>query len=134
MYQETNWKLCKDYFWGLPIGLQKTMVQMEPMDQYQELSDWKEGVIDTNFLPIIMRSLNWDEQTKQTIAQIATEPITEAKKEQIVEELQEECSPTASITTELAQDAKQYTKEVPIPDEYQQHWKVWRRIPQISTL
>ena len=110
------------------------MVQMEPMDQYQELSDWKEGVIDTNFLPIITRSLNWDEQTKQTIAQIATEPITEAKKEQIVEELQEECSTTASITTELAQDAKQYTKEVPILDEYQQHWKVQRRIPQISTL
>ena len=45
MYQETNQKLCKDYFWGLPIGLQKTMVQMEPMDRYQELSDWVEGAI-----------------------------------------------------------------------------------------
>ena len=40
MYRETDRKLCKDYFRGLPIGLQKTMVQMEPMDQYQELNDW----------------------------------------------------------------------------------------------
>ena len=30
-YQETDKKLCKDYFRGLPIGLQKTMVQMEPI-------------------------------------------------------------------------------------------------------
>ena len=45
MYQETDHKLCKDYFRGLPIGLQKTMVQMEPMDGYQELSDWIEGAI-----------------------------------------------------------------------------------------
>ena len=43
MYQETNHKLCKDYFRGLPIGLQKTMVQMEPMDRYHELSDWIKG-------------------------------------------------------------------------------------------
>ena len=45
MYRETDCKLCKDYFRGLPISLQKTMVQMEPMDQYQELSDWIEGAI-----------------------------------------------------------------------------------------
>ena len=45
MYQETDRKLCKDYFRGLPVGLQKTMVQMEPMDQYQELNDWVEGAI-----------------------------------------------------------------------------------------
>ena len=45
MYRETDCKLCKDYFHGLPVGLQKTMVQMEPMDWYQELSDWIEGAI-----------------------------------------------------------------------------------------
>ena len=44
-YQETNKKLCKDYFWGLPIGLQKTMVQMEPIQRYAELGDWYEGAI-----------------------------------------------------------------------------------------
>ena len=44
-YQETDKKLCKDYFWGLPIGLQKTMVQMEPVHRYTELSDWHEGTI-----------------------------------------------------------------------------------------
>ena len=45
MYQETDKKLCKDYFRGLPIRLQKTMVQMEPIHQYQELSDWIKGAI-----------------------------------------------------------------------------------------
>ena len=45
LYWETDHKLCKDSFQGLPLGLQKTMVQMELMDQYQELSDWVEGAI-----------------------------------------------------------------------------------------
>ena len=45
MYQETDKKLRKDYFRGLPIGLQKTMVQMEPLHCYQELRDWIEGAI-----------------------------------------------------------------------------------------
>ena len=45
IYRKTDRKLCKDYFWGLLIGLQKTMVQMEPMDRYQELSNWIEGAI-----------------------------------------------------------------------------------------
>ena len=51
--------------------------------------------------------------------------MTEEEKEQIVEELWEECATSASIATKLAQDAKQYTKEVPIPDKYQHHWKVF---------
>ena len=45
MYQETDCKLCKDYFRGLPISLQKTVVQMELMDWYNELSDWIKGAI-----------------------------------------------------------------------------------------
>ena len=72
-----------------------------------------------------MQSLNWDEETKQTIARIVTEPLTETKKEQIVEELWEECPTTALIAIKLAQDAKQYTKEVSIPTEYQWHWRVF---------
>ena len=45
LYQETNGKLCKDYFTGLPIGLKKSMVTMEPINQYQVLQDWVEGAI-----------------------------------------------------------------------------------------
>ena len=51
--------------------------------------------------------------------------MTEEEKEQIVEALREECATTASIATKLAQDANQYMKEVPIPEEYQRHWKVF---------
>ena len=69
--------------------------------------------------------MGWTNQA--TITWMVTEPITETEKEQIVKELWEECSTTASITTKLAQEAKQYTKEVPIPAEYQQHWKVFSK-------
>ena len=45
LYRETNTKLCEDYFKGLPMGLQRTMITMEPMDRYQVLGDWVEGAI-----------------------------------------------------------------------------------------
>ena len=47
-------------------------------------------------------------------------PIKE--RQQIVEELEEEC---LSISTRLAQEARQYQQEVKIPKEYQRHWKVF---------
>ena len=45
LYWETDTKLCEDYFKGLPAGLQRTMITMEPMDWYQVLGDWVEGAI-----------------------------------------------------------------------------------------
>ena len=45
LYRETDTKLCEDYFKGLPAGLQRTMITMEPMDRYQVLGDWVEGAI-----------------------------------------------------------------------------------------
>ena len=122
---QVNHETTKMRFLIMDLGIEHAILGYPWLAWFEPNFRWKEGIIDTNFLPIIIWSLNWDEQTKQTIAQIVTEPITEAKKEQIVEELWEECSTTASIATKLAQDAKQYTKEVPIPAEYQQHWKVF---------
>ena len=59
------------------------------------------------------------------INRICTEVLSDAEKDQIVSELQQECSTRANISTKLAQDAGQYTKEVPIPPEYQRHAKVF---------
>ena len=109
------------------LGIKDAILGYPWLARFEPTFRWKEGVIDTNFLPIVMQSLKWDEQTKQTITRIVTEPMTEEEKEQIVEELHEECATTASIATKPVQDANQYTKEVPIPDEYQQHWKVFSK-------
>ena len=46
------------------------------------------------------------------------------EKEQIVEELEEECF---TISTRLAQEAHQYQKEVEVPAEYQRHSKVFSK-------
>ena len=61
------------------------------------------------------------------ITWMVMETMTEVEKEQIVEELREECSTTVSIATKLAQDTKRYTEKVFIPKEYQQHWKVFSK-------
>ena len=59
------------------------------------------------------------------INRICTEVLSDTKNDQIVSELQRECSTNANISTKLAQDAGQYIKEVPIPPEYQRHAKVF---------
>ena len=84
---------------------------------------WADGTIDTEHLPVIIRSLNWETRlTKTTISWMMTEPISTQSKSQIVEELEEECF---TISTRLVQEAHQYQQEVKVPNEYQRHWKVF---------
>ena len=120
-----NQEIAKMRFLVTDLGVKDAILGYPWLARFEPNFRWKEGIIDTDQLPIIVRSLHWVDQTKQTIARIVTETMTEEEKERIVEELREECSTTASIVTKLAQDAKQYTKEIPIPNEYQQHWKVF---------
>ena len=122
-----NQETAKMRFLITDLGLEDAILGYPWLARFDPNFGWKDGIIDTIYLPIIVRSLNWEEQTKSTIARIVTEPMTEQEKEQIIEELREECSITASIATKLAQDMKQYTKEVPIPEEYQWHWKVFSK-------
>ena len=120
-----NEEKAKMRFLVTDLGVEDAILGYPWLAQFEPDFGWREGVINEKHLPIIARSLDWEEKTQDTIARIVTEPMSEIEKEQIVKELQEECSTTASIATKLAQDAKQYTKEVPIPEEYQRHWKVF---------
>jgi hypothetical protein len=91
---------------------------------------WKEGVIDTSYLPVIIRSLSWHQTTQTiisntTVAQIITEPLTDQEKDQIIQELENEGSLGRGMVTQFAQDAQQYTKAVEVPPEYQQHAEVF---------
>ena len=84
---------------------------------------WADGTIDTEYLPVIVKSLNWETRlTKTTISRATVEPISNQEKTQIVEELEEECF---TISTRLAQEAHQYQQEVKVPKEYQRHSKVF---------
>ena len=84
---------------------------------------WANSTINTECLPVIVRSLNWETRlTKTTISQRMAEPTSTQEKTQIVEELEEECF---SISTRLVQEAHQYQQEVKVPEEYQRHWKVF---------
>jgi hypothetical protein len=91
---------------------------------------WREGVIDTTHLPVIIRSLSWHQTTQTTVsnatvARIITEPLSDQEKDQIVQELEEENSSGRGMATQFAQDAQQYTKPVEVPLEYQQYAKVF---------
>ena len=122
---QANGEKAKMRFLVTNLGVEDAIFGYPWLARFEPDFGWKEGVIHEKHLPIIARSLDWEERTKDTIARITTEALTEAEKEQIIEELQEECSTTATIATELAQNAKQYTEKVPIPAEYQRHWKVF---------
>ena len=79
--------------------------------------------MDMEYLPVIVKSLNWETRlTKSMISQTTMEPILIKERQQIVEELEEECF---SISTRLAQEAHQHQQEVKVPEEYQRHWKVF---------
>ena len=84
---------------------------------------WADGTINTEHLPVIVKSLNWETRlTKATISQVVAEPMSTQEKGQIMEELEEECF---TILTRLAQEAHQYQQEVKVLDKYQRHWKVF---------
>ena len=84
---------------------------------------WADGTIEVEYLPIIVKSLNWETRlTKTTIAQMEVKPMTDQQKTLVVEDLEEECF---TILTRLAQEAQQYQKEVKVPKEYQRHFKVF---------
>ena len=84
---------------------------------------WADGTIDVEYLPVIIRSLDWETRlTKTTISRSTTEHISIQEKTHIVEELEEECF---TISTRLAQEACQYQQEVEVPEEYKRHSKVF---------
>ena len=101
--------------------------------------NWANGVIDTSYLPVVIRSLDWNSlKIRPTIAIIETQeeaPISYLRWVYIHEQLAQESNAWVNISTELAQKAGQYTQKVEIPPHYQQFAKVFdeeasHRLPQ----
>ena len=89
---------------------------------------WRDTSIDVEYLSIIIQSLNWkkiclqiqdpiDPIPESQISRIQTTPLSDAKKDLIVQDLSHECEIRMSIASQLAQKAQQYTKKVEIPEE-----------------
>jgi hypothetical protein len=112
------------------LGLEDLILGYPWLAYFEPKFSWKEGVIDTTHLPVIIRSLSWHQTTQTTIsntttARIVTEPLSNQEKDQIVQELEEECSSGRGMATQFAQEAQQYTQKVEIPPEYQRHARVF---------
>ena len=123
---QTGQKQAKMRFLITDLGNEDLILGYPWLANFEPKFSWKEGAIDTSYLPIIVRSLDWETRlNRDTISRITSEPLSEQERVQIVENLEEECSLKSTISTKLAQDARQYQDKVEIPKEYQKHWKVF---------
>ena len=97
---------------------------------------WRDASIDIEYLPIIIQSLNWEKICQQIqnpinpisesqISRIKTTPLSDNEKDQIMQDLSDECGIKTSIASQLAQEVQQYMKKVEIPEEYKWHWRVF---------
>jgi hypothetical protein len=123
-------KGTKMWFLVTNLGLEDLILGYPWLAYFEPKFSWKEGVIDTTHLPVIIRSLSWHQTTQTivsnaTVAQIVTEPLSDQEKDQIVRELEDKCSSGRGMATQFTQEAQQYTQKVEIPPEYQRHTKVF---------
>ena len=122
---QTGKKQNKMRFLVTDLGQEDLILGYPWLATFEPKFSWADGTIDTENLPIIVKSLNWETRlTKTTISRTTAEPISTQERAQIVEELEEECF---TISTRLAQEAHQYQQEVKIPEEYQRHSKVFSK-------
>ena len=120
---QTGKKQNKMRFLITDLGHEDLILGYPWLAMFELKFSWADGTIDTEHLPVIVKSLNWETRLiKITISRTVAEPMPVEEKNQIVEELEEECF---AISTRLAQEAHQYQKEVKIPEEYQRHSKVF---------
>ena len=120
---QTGKKQNKMRFLITDLGHEDLILGYPWLATFEPKFSWADGTIDTENLPVIVKSLNWETRlTKTTISQTIAELISIQERTQIVEELEEECF---TISTRLVQEACQYKQEVKIPEEYQWHLKVF---------
>ena len=120
---QTGKKQNKMRFLVTDLGHKDLILGYPWLATFEPKFSWADGTIEVEYLPVIVKSLNWETRlTKTTIATMEVEPMTTQQKTQIVEGLEEGCF---TISTRLAQEAHQYQQEVKVPEEYQRHSKVF---------
>jgi hypothetical protein len=115
------------------LGLEDLILGYPWLAAFEPQFQWKDAVIDTKYLLIVIRSLDWKSlrikpiisYSDASLNRIATEPLSDVEKDLIVQELTNQGHRSTNISTQLAQNVQQYVKEVPVPPEYQRHKKVF---------
>ena len=90
---------------------------------------WRDAAINTSFLPIIIRSVDWRKsRIKPIIARIVQGrrilAQQQQQKEAIFRELKRESS-LNGISIELSREAGKFTQEIEVPKEYQRHARIF---------
>ena len=107
------------------LGLEDLILGYPWLATFEPTFSWRNASISTNALPVVIRSLDYNQlRLRPTISRIMTIPSHE-EKEAVVHELEKECAIRTNISTHLAQQAGQYTEKIPIPSEYRRHSRVF---------
>jgi len=119
------------------LGVEDVILGYPWLATFEPQFSWKDAAVDTNILPVIIRSPDWHTlRLHPSIhrAQVEREPtiantrigrtVTEEAKQRIVDILTEEIA-INSISTDLARQVEQYTTKVDVPEKYQPHARVF---------
>ena len=89
---QTGKKQDKMRFLVTDLGHEDLILGYPWLATFEPKFSWADGTIEVEHLPVVVKSLNWETRlTKATISRVATEQMPTQEKEQIVEELEEEC-------------------------------------------
>jgi hypothetical protein len=82
---QTGQKNAKMQFLVTDLGLEDLILGYPWLANFEPKFSWKDAVIDTSNLPIIIQSLSWYQTTQSTIsnitvARIVTEPLSDKKR------------------------------------------------------
>jgi hypothetical protein len=130
----TGSKEEKMHFLVTDLGNEDLIFGYPWLATFEPQFNWRNSIVDTVHLPIIVRSLDWRKGRFQPIITrtvagrcIASTPpqLSHTAKLAILQELEQECTHARGISTDLAAEAGQHTKPVAVPAEYQQHAQVF---------
>jgi len=108
------------------LGIEDVILGYPWLSTFEPQFSWKDGVIDTTLLPVVIKSLDWHTLVLRPTIQATRigRTVTEEAKQKIVDILTEE-SQIGSIATDLAIKAEQYTEKVKVPEKYHRHHHVF---------
>jgi hypothetical protein len=130
----TGSKEEKMHFLVTDLGNEDLILGYPWLATFEPQFNWRNSVVDTAHLPIVVRSLDWRKgRFRPVIARmvagrrVASAPprLSHIDKLAILQELEQECTHARGISTDLAAEAGQHTKPVAVPAEYQQHAQVF---------
>jgi hypothetical protein len=98
------------------IGQEEILLRYPWLATFKPIFDWKSTTIEPWFMPVIISSINpriiWSQP-------IIASTLTQGEKQSIIWQLETECT-IRGVSTDLAIQAGEQTKDVEIPKEYQE--------------